>query len=497
MQAMQIIPVAPQSAAPHADHPAARHSSSDHFSQHLDKARKRADKPGHDAKRTGNSGRDHEKKTGDSRHSSDENSVQADRTGKADCDQTSPANHLEDGKDENERGSGNNNDLTQQAERNSLPGHRTTGTDREIPIILKIDNSTSIQDTALSASARNRESTVAAVLNKVTGEQGDTTTPRTTETIPQGQTGTGQKPFVVEHWQAQFSYTTGADQGNNGKFSRAQQDTSGMTITAQAEVAAVGDRNLAPAHGTPGTGLQAPATPQDANSNYIHSNLPGVTTSADSDAATGNKQQAGQGDQGAAKDSMQTPDLQMPANRNGEDVPLVFSLDQTSARTGQVSGQGNAGSLSLHLPSGIEIPHSQIVDQVTGHFAVNRNLESGSVTIRLHPAELGELRMEIKVEQDNIKAHITAQNPQVQEILDRNLPRLREALQQQGMNLEQMQVSVATDGGNSQLFQEQFNRRQFENPDRSNRARVSFSLPEEDQEGPLPVDPEQNLSVHI
>ena len=244
--------------------------------------------------------------------------------------------------------------------------------------------------------------------------------------------------------------------------------------------------------------MEAPGTPQDANSNFIHSNLPGVKTITDAQTSSGNEQQPGQSDQGPAKNSVLTPDLQTPVSQAGPDVPLVFSLDQTGTQAGRVSGLDNPGSLSLHLPSGVEIPHSQIIDQVTGHFAVNRSLESGTITMRLHPAELGELRMEIKVEQDNIKAHITAQNPQVQDILERNLPRLREVLQQQGMNLAHMQVSVTTDGGgNSQLFQEQFNRQQFENPGRSNTSRVSFSLPEEDQESPLSVDPNQNLSVHI
>ncbi|RUM35837.1 MAG: hypothetical protein DSY57_06445, partial [Desulfobulbus sp.] len=161
-------------------------------------------------------------------------------------------------------------------------------------------------------------------------------------------------------------------------------------------------------------------------------------------------------------------------------------------------GLDNPGSLSLHLPSGIDIPHSQIIDQVTGHFALNRSLKSGSITMRLHPVELGELRMEIKVEQDNIKVHITAQNPQVQDILDRNLPRLREVLQQQGMNLAHMQVSVATDGGgNGRLFHEQFNQKNFESPGRSKTGRVAFSLPEEEQKSSPAVDPDQNLSVHI
>ncbi len=513
MQAMQAIPVAPQPAAPPAEPPATRQTAhGDHFSKHLNNARRHADKPEHTTKKTGDDINKPEKKVTGKHHPSAEKSAQTDKVGKPDSDQAMHTIHSDDGKKEDEHVGGSDKDLLQQVLRNSHLVHQsaetgpgiineqTVSADNEAPIILHVENSTSIQNTGLTAPVQDKESIVAAVLGKVTGEQAAASAPQTTETIPQEQTGTQQKPFVVEHWQAQFSYTTGANQGKDGKFSQVKQETSGMTLTAQAvqtQVTPVGDQNVGQTHGTPGTGLEAPGTPQDANSNFIHSNLPGVKTITDSEASSGNEQQPGQGNQGPAKNSVLTPDLQAPISQAGPDVPLVFSLDQTTTQAGQVSGLDNPGSLSLHLPSGIEIPHSQIIDQVTGHFAVNRSLESGTITMRLHPAELGELRMEIKVEQDNIKAHITAQNPQVQDILDRNLPRLREALQQQGMNLAHMQVSVATDSGNSQLFQEQFNQRQFESPGRSNRDPVSFSLPEEDHEGPLPVDPDQNLSVHI
>ena len=243
---------------------------------------------------------------------------------------------------------------------------------------------------------------MAALLGKVTGDQA---TAGTDTPALQAQTDSQQKSIIIEHWQAQFSYTTGANQGKNGKFSQIKQETAGMTLSAQAmqtEVPPVGVQSTARAHGTPGTGLEAPGTPRDANSNFIHSNLPGVKTVTDTDTASDNTPQSGQGEQGPAKNTIPTPDMPTPVSQAGPDVPLVFSLDQATTQSGQVSGLDNPGSLSLHLPSGIDIPHSQIIDQVTGHFALNRSLESGTITMRLHPAELGELRMEIKVEQDNL-----------------------------------------------------------------------------------------------
>lgn len=89
------------------------------------------------------------------------------------------------------------------------------------------------------------------------------------------------------------------------------------------------------------------------------------------------------------------------------------------------------------------------------HFSVNKRLESGSVNLKLYPQELGELRMELKVEQDNVKAHIIVQSPQAQEMIDRHMPKLREALEQQGMHLQQIEVTVAAqDNGNGERFQD-------------------------------------------
>ncbi len=511
---MQFIPVAPQPAAPPAEPPATHQAThGDHFSKHLNDARRHADKPEHAAKKADDHANKSEKGVTGDHPTSGKQTTRTDKAEKATSHQAAQTVHPENGKNEDTQADGSEKDLLQQVLGNASfvqqPAENGSGVTNEqaisagteTPVIVKVENSISVPNTEPTPPVQDKESIMAALLGKVTGDQA---TAGSDTPALQAQTDSQQKSIIIEHWQAQFSYTTGANKGKNGKFSQVKQETAGMTLstqTVQAQVTPVGEQTTR-GHGTPGTGLEAPGTPRDANANFIHSNLPGVKTVTDTDTASGNTPQSGQGEQGPAKNTISTPDMPTPVSQAGSDVPLVFSLDQPTTQTGQVSGQvsglDNPGSLSLHLPSGIDIPHSQIIDQVTGHFALNRSLESGTITMRLHPAELGELRMEIKVEQDNLKVHITAQNPQVQDILDRNLPRLREVLQQQGMNLAHMQVSVATDGGgNGQLFQEQFNQRQFDNPGRSNTSRVSFSLPEEDQESSPGVDPDQNLSVHI
>jgi flagellar hook-length control protein FliK len=309
--------------------------------------------------------------------------------------------------------------------------------------------------------------------------------------------------LTIENWRAQFSYQRSTD--INGRQNAEAVDTqvqkTGVVLQQEPVLATVSpelEQVAAPIHGKSGSGVEIPRQPQDINSNFIHSNLPGVSTKTTTDTNTSSQQQTGQEGQQPAQDSASANGPQSSVMQTGQETPPVFSLDQAGSSGLIRPGQETTTSLTLHLPSGTEVPHSRIVDQVVDRFTVNRKLETGTITLRLHPAELGELRMEIKVEQDNIKAHITTQNPQVQDILDRNLPRLREALAQQGMNLEHMQVTVAADDdSNNQLFQEHFGQQQFQRPSQSSNDHITFSLHEEDEEKERRLDGEQNLSVLI
>jgi flagellar hook-length control protein FliK len=64
------------------------------------------------------------------------------------------------------------------------------------------------------------------------------------------------------------------------------------------------------------------------------------------------------------------------------------------------------------------------------------------VTVKLHPEELGELNIRMVMEGDQLKLQIQAQNQQVREILEQNFPRLRTAMEDQGVTVEDFQVSL-------------------------------------------------------
>lgn len=96
----------------------------------------------------------------------------------------------------------------------------------------------------------------------------------------------------------------------------------------------------------------------------------------------------------------------------------------------------------IQLPSGQQVAESQIFDQVVTHISGSHNGESGRMVLRFQPAELGSLKLELMVEGDRVKANIHAQTMQVQEVIERNLPQLRNALAEQGLKIDQFQVNV-------------------------------------------------------
>ncbi|WP_028585479.1 flagellar hook-length control protein FliK [Desulfogranum mediterraneum] len=238
---------------------------------------------------------------------------------------------------------------------------------------------------------------------------------------------------------------------------------------------------------------------QDANSNYIHSTLP--SNSVKAMLNQGQEQAAsGEGNQ------QQNPEaLLQQENLNISEQPAKdnlaassFSLNPAGSSLGPTAAAPvPPGTPLLQLPSGITVPEAAVMDQVINHFSATTKLESGSIHLRLHPQELGELRLEIEVKQDNIKAHITTQNPQAQEALDRHLPRLRDALEQQGLHLSEVEISVApSDQYDGQRFQENEARHQLAQAFRTD---TQTSVPSETdgaETEPAPAA-EQRLSLRV
>jgi hypothetical protein len=81
----------------------------------------------------------------------------------------------------------------------------------------------------------------------------------------------------------------------------------------------------------------------------------------------------------------------------------------------------------------------QVETMVSGH-------RTSSVTLQLEPEHLGKLRVTISISEGAIHTHIVADNHAVRQVLESHSALLQQALQERGLQLGALQVSVQGDG---------------------------------------------------
>ncbi len=210
---------------------------------------------------------------------------------------------------------------------------------------------------------------------------------------------------------------------------------------------------------------------QDFRSNYIQSQLPSNAPNSAGHSAGEAQQHLSDGNQQGQQNNSDAPLAQeaftLTETGSSKTAAVLSAIINNSADNSSSATMNNAPVQStapsyIRLPSGITVPDTMVMEQVINHISNSQKLESSSMHLRLHPQELGELRMQIEVKQDNIKAHIITQNPQAQDALERHLPKLKETLEQQGLNLSDVEITVeAGDEYDGQRYKENMERQQL------------------------------------
>jgi len=279
--------------------------------------------------------------------------------------------------------------------------------------------------------------------------------------LPPGQLVAAQKVEQIRERLAQLRATlTAAD--NSADPVKAEGEAKGTRMAATA----VSSAELSARQQSPETSLEArfsellkPRQPQ--------SGQPQLTESGRQIHLTQQAQQQAQ----QAQQAQQTPTNQQAAesaevlfakavDKSVSQVPLTQAainakqgdvaegiIPQHSHLHGQpapvaVAAQGiTAPAAAAPFAASQQVADSQIFDQVVTHLSGSDKGDMGRMVLRLHPAELGSLRIELMVEGDRLRANLHAQTQQVQEVLERNLGQLRHSLAEQGLKIDHFQVS--------------------------------------------------------
>ncbi len=84
-----------------------------------------------------------------------------------------------------------------------------------------------------------------------------------------------------------------------------------------------------------------------------------------------------------------------------------------------------------------------LVSQVAARIRRLHQSARQEMRIRLHPPELGAMRIRIRVASDGVKATLMVEQPQAHALLEENMPALLRALQEQGLKVDSLSVEVS------------------------------------------------------
>jgi len=134
-------------------------------------------------------------------------------------------------------------------------------------------------------------------------------------------------------------------------------------------------------------------------------------------------------------------------NQNAQAQQLAgFTLKPESAGEAQVAAEAK--------PTHLKELHESILSQIKDGVVTHDGKGNGELSIRLNPGELGELKIQVRMEDNRVRVEVQADNKMVKDLLMSNLDSLKESLTSKNFTMEGFDVS--TGGGfNSPLQQQQ------------------------------------------
>jgi flagellar hook-length control protein FliK len=146
-----------------------------------------------------------------------------------------------------------------------------------------------------------------------------------------------------------------------------------------------------------------------------------------------------------------------PDNSGSSQQAAQFSLASTLTQNVQNSQNTASTTWSNFMSQGTTLYESSLLNQVMQHFQVNSSAQASKMVLKLYPEELGELKIDIQLKDGSIKANIVTQNQQVQQVLEKYIPKLKAFMEQQGLTVDDILVTnQSNDVGKHDLFQQDF-----------------------------------------
>ena len=132
-------------------------------------------------------------------------------------------------------------------------------------------------------------------------------------------------------------------------------------------------------------------------------------------------------------------------NKQDNHFSTMSVSDRLLNQVNQTNNNSQTNNQSLLTPSSllqepIELQSKQASAVMGNRILMMLNQGKQEVSIRLDPAELGSMHIKLHLQQDQLQVAIHTQAGQSRDIIEQNMPRLREQLAQQGISLGEATV---------------------------------------------------------
>ncbi|WP_045390087.1 flagellar hook-length control protein FliK [Vibrio rotiferianus] len=131
-----------------------------------------------------------------------------------------------------------------------------------------------------------------------------------------------------------------------------------------------------------------------------------------------------------------------PEAQHGLAGQIQAAAGQQGVSAQQQARVDAAQQAQLPLQLTKELANEQVAEKV--QMMMSKNLKN--LDIRLDPPEFGRMQIRMTMNNDLANVHFTVSNPQARDLIEQTLPRLREMLAQQGMQLADSSVQQQSSG---------------------------------------------------
>ena len=128
-----------------------------------------------------------------------------------------------------------------------------------------------------------------------------------------------------------------------------------------------------------------------------------------------------------------------PRGGHGDGQADAARTSRSGASPGETKGRGEFGGAS-------DVERTPF-DKLVRSIRLNRSARQSSARIQLDPPELGRLDVDVRISGDRIRIEVRTQSAQARKLVQDQAGRLTTALQQQGISVESLEVTVDGQGG--------------------------------------------------